>query len=860
VNLTLNYPPTDITLSNNSINENSSINTIIGSLSATDPDAGETFTFSIISGGTNFNISGSNLRSSQVFNFELVSSYNVTIRVTDSVGQYFDKLFTINVNNVNETPFGLNLSNNSQQENTSIGSTIGSFTTSDVDSGDTFTYQLYDTANYPDNNSFTLTSAGSLRNGVVFNFESKTSYTIRVRTTDAGGLTYDGTFTINVTNQNEAPTNINLSSSSISENVPTGTTIGTLSATDPDAGDSATFSLVDTSTYPDNSAFNINGTTLRSSIVFNHEAKSSYSIRVRATDASGLTFDKTLTITITDVTIVVTASATTNVTCNGGSNGAITVSNVVGGTANYTYSRDGVNYQVSNVFSSLTAGTYTIYAKDSYNEVGTTSVTVTQPTVVSSSVSGTNPTCFGNTNGSITISSTSGGVGPYTYSINGTNYQSSTTFSNLSSGTYTVYTKDNSGCVVTNTVGLERTQITATTSQSNVTCNGGNNASITISSPSGGQGGPYSTKLNVGGTYQVITTSRTYSTLTAGSYTIYVKDSADCERTYPITITQPTAVTVSLTSSTPPTCYNGGDGSISFSAAGGNGSHQFRLNGGTWQPSGIFTGLNVGTYTIQTRDTNGCESSTTNVTLSKSAPTASVSQTNISCNGGSNGTITVSSPSGGSGSGYTYSRDGVNYQSSGTFSSLNTGSYDIYVKDGVGCVSYLTTITITQPTLQTASITIIQQPNGDSTGIVEITSTGGVFNKTYEVLEDNTFPYNTCGGPAVATFTNVTSGSPTRQVTGLTCGYAYCLKVTDANGCVTNSSLVVLNSCSPTYNCNNGTCTEVFDGTGSYLSLQDCLNNCQQTTFFCRDLPNGGCIEQFGPCGPNQQSCGEQSN
>jgi hypothetical protein len=410
VELVLNYPPTDITLSNNSINENSSINTIIGTLSATDSDSGETFTFSIVSGSANFNISGTSLRSSQSFNYEVATSHNVTIRVTDSVGQYFDKIFTINVNNVNETPFGLNLSNNSQQENTSIGSTIGSFTTSDVDSGDTFTYQLHDTANYPDNNSFTLTSAGSLRNGVVFNFEAKTSYTIRVRTTDAGGLTYDGTFTINVTNQNETPTNIGLSSSSISENVPTGTTIGTLSATDPDAGDTFTFSLVDGGTYPDNSAFNIDGTTLKSSAIFNHESKSSYSIRVRVTDAGGLTFDKTLTITITDVTITVTASATTNVTCNGGTNGAITVSGVVGGTANYTYSKDGTNYQVSNVFGDLTAGSYTIYAKDSYGEVGSTSVSVTQPTIVSSTLSTTNPTCFGNTDGSIVVSA-SGGSG-----------------------------------------------------------------------------------------------------------------------------------------------------------------------------------------------------------------------------------------------------------------------------------------------------------------------------------------------------------------------------------------------------------------------------------------------------------------
>jgi hypothetical protein len=1133
VDVTLNYPPTDIMLSNNSINENSAINTTIGTLSVTTEDASDTHTFTIISGGSNFNISGTSLRSSQSFNYESTTSYNITIRVTDSVGQYYDENFTIFVNNVNEAPYGLTINNNSQQENTSIGSNIGTFSTLDVDAGDTFTYALHDTANFPDNNSFNLTSSGVLSNDIIFNFESKATYTIRVRTTDAGGLTYDATFTINVTNQNEAPTNINLSSSSISENVPTGTTIGTLSATDPDAGDSATFSLVDTATYPDNSAFYIDGTTLKSSAIFNHEAKSSYSIRVRVTDSGGLTFDKTLTITITNVTIVVTASATTNVTCNGGSNGVITVSSAVGGTANYTYSRDGVNYQSSTVFSSLTAGSYTIYAKDSYNEVGTTSVTVTQPTAVSSTVSRTNPTCFGDSNGSITVSNVSGGVAPYTYSIDGTNYQAGTTFSNLANGTYTVYTKDSSGCVITSTTGLDRTQISATISQSNVTCNGGNGGSITVSSPSGGQGGPYATKLNAGGTYQVITTSRTYSTLTAGTYTIYVKDSADCERTYSITITQPTAVTasasgtnptcyngsngsitvsgsggtggytysidasnyqasgtfsnlsnatytlyvkdnsgciattsvtlsrttpnatfsitdvtcnggnngsiglssftggsgpyrvsidgvnytsnvtshtfssltsntytvyikdnsdcvkaysavvtqptavtasasgtnptcfngsngsitvsgsggtggytysingtnyqasgtfntlttgtytlyvkdsnncvatttntlsksaptatisatnpdcstgtgtitvssgsggsgsgyqakngsggtytnlpatfsslgsgtytifvkdgagcevsdsrtitiptavtISLSSSAAPTCYDGSNGSITVTAGGGNGSYQFRINGGTWQSSGTFSNLVSTTHSLESRDTNGCVSSPLNVNITKSAPTASVSQSNVSCNGGANGSITVSSASGGSGSGYTYSRDGVNYQSSGTFSSLTAGSYNIYVKDGAGCVSYLTTITITQPASQTATITVntFATCNGGADGVITLSSSGGTFPKTYRLYADTTAPYNSCGGDLIATYTSVSAGSPSVSVTGID-EYGYCLEVTDANGCVTTSGVVDTTSCTGTcYTITLPQSTLTYNGENLYIN------------------------------------------
>jgi hypothetical protein len=808
---TPNYPPTDISLSNSSINENTATGTTIGTFSSTSLDPNDTYTYSLVAGtgddnNGSFTITGSSLKNGFIPNYESKTSYLIRVRSTDSIGQYTEKQFTITINNVNETPYALLLSNTSQAENTTANTTIGTFSTSDVDSGDTFTYSLVAGTGDTDNASFNISGA-NLRNTSVFNYEAKSSYSIRVRTTDAGGLYHEATFTITVTNVNEAPTDISISSASISENVPTGTTIGTFSATDPEGG-VMTFALHDTVTYPDNSSFTITSGVLKSAAVFNYEDKSSYSIRVRVTDSTSLTFDKTITISITDVTISVTASATTNVTCNGGSNGAITVSGVVGGTANYTYSKDGTNYQVSNIFGSLTAGSYTIYAKDSYGEVGSTSVTVTQPTIVSFTATGTNPTCYGGSDGSITLSSVTGGVSPYTYSIDGTNYQVGTTFSNLSSGTYTTYTKDSSGCVRTNTIGLSRTQVGATYTQTNVTCNGGSNGSIVVSSPSGGQGGPYSTKINAGGTYQVLTTSRTYSSLTAGTYTLYVKDSAGCERTYSIAITQPAAVTISLSSSSAPTCWNGSNGSITVTAGGGNGDYQFRLSYGsytsTWEESGTFSNLGSASHTLTARDTNGCESSILTVNLTKSAPTASTLTANVSCYGGSNGSITVSSPSGGSGSGYTYSRDGVNYQSSGLFSNLSIGTYSIYVKDGAGCVNVITTIVITQPAEQTASITVntYASCNGGADGQITLSSTGGTFPKTYRLYADTSAPYNTCGGTLVGTYTNKTSGAPS-EIVGSIDEYGYCLEVTDANGCVTTSGVVDTTACI-------GTCYDIF--------------------------------------------------
>ncbi len=844
-----NSTPTDITLSNDSINENSAINTIIGTLSTTDANPGDTHTYSIQPGGngSKFNISGSSLRSSESFNYEAATSYTVTIRSTDSGGLFFDKTFTIYVNNVNEAPYGLNFSG-SIPENSATGTTVGTITTLDVDSGDTFTYQLYDTANYPDNSNFTLTTAGVLKSSVIFNYEVKNSYSIRVRTTDAGGLTYDGTLTVPITNVNEAPTNITLSSSSISENVPTGTTIGAFSTTDPDTGDTFTYQLYDTVTYPDNAAFTIDSSTLKSAVVFNYETKSSYSIRVRATDAGGLTYDKTLTITITNVTITVTASATTNVTCNGGSNGVITVSSATGGTASYTYSKDGSTYQSSNVFSGLTAGSYTIYAKDSYGEVGSTPVSVTQPSAVSVSASGTNPTCVSSTDGSITVSSASGGSGSgYTYSKDGTNYQTGTTFSNLANGTYTIYAKDSNSCTGSTSVTLSRTQVTATVSQTNVTCNGGGDGSIVVSDLTGGQGGPYSTKLNAGGTYQVITTSRTYSSLTAGSYTIYVKDSAGCENTYAVTITQPSAVTVSTSSVGYPTCWNSTNGSITLSASGGVGTYQYSIdNGSTWQVSATFNNLSSTSYTVKSKDASGCQSTGLVVNLTKSAPTPVVNQTNISCNGGT-GSLNVVGASGGNNGPYTVSLDDSTYYTvQKLFSNLSAGVYTLYIKDATNCkASY--TYTITQPSELTISVSTATNPTcWDGTdGSITVSASGGTGTKTYS--KDGT------NFQASATFSNLGTGT-------------YILYAKDANNCVAATTQTLSKSApNATISITNPNCAgetgsiSISNGTGgnggtyqSKLNSGGTYGNLPQTysglgdggyTIFVRDGSN--CVQTY---------------
>ncbi len=305
VTLIYNTAPTGIALAPATVAENAASGTTVGTLSATDADTGDTFTYALVSGtgstdNASFTISGATLRTAAVFDFETKSSYSVRVRVTDAGGLTFERELTITATNVNEAPTALALSANTVAENAASGTTVGTLNATDIDANDTFTYTLVSGTGSTDNASFSI-SGNSLRTAAVFDFETKSSYNVRVRVSDAGGLTFERELTITVTNVNEAPTALTLSASAVTENAASGTTVGTLSATDADTGDTFTYALVSGTGSTDNASFTISGTTLSTSAVFDFETKSSYNVRVRVTDAGGLTFERALTISVTDV-------------------------------------------------------------------------------------------------------------------------------------------------------------------------------------------------------------------------------------------------------------------------------------------------------------------------------------------------------------------------------------------------------------------------------------------------------------------------------------------------------------------------------------------------------------------------------
>jgi hypothetical protein len=235
-----------------------------------------------------------------MFNFEATTTRSIRVRTTDAGGLFFERSFTINITNVNETPLGLGLSNTTILETIPLGTAVGNLSTNDPDAGNTFTYTLVAGTGSTDNGSFTIVG-NELRTNTNVDNDNRNNYQVQIRTTDQGGLFTENTFTITVTNVNEAPTALNLSANTIAENRPSGTAIGTFSSIDPDSGSSFTYSLVAGAGADDNGSFVIVGDQLQSNTAFNFEAKSSFSIRVRTTDQTNLVFERTFTITVTNV-------------------------------------------------------------------------------------------------------------------------------------------------------------------------------------------------------------------------------------------------------------------------------------------------------------------------------------------------------------------------------------------------------------------------------------------------------------------------------------------------------------------------------------------------------------------------------
>ena len=522
-----------------------------------------------------------------------------------------------------------------------------------------------------------------------------------------------------------------------------------------------------------------------------------YNYLVTIKDAKGCTATASVYFNTTPPNATITPSNYNGYTiaCNGGT-GTLVVSNGTGGSGSgYSVSVDNLTYYSLPHTFTVNAGTTTVYVQDGSGCIKSYSQTITQPTALTQNITGTNPTCYNGSDGTVSTTA-SGGVSPYQYSYNGGSYGSTRSWTGLTTGSYTIAVKDSNGCVVSGGASLSKSAPNATISVTNVTCYGGN-GSIAVSSGTGGSGSGYSASTD-NSTYYVL--PKTF-TLSAGSYTIYIKDSAGCVQSYSQTITQPTAVTSTISSNTPPTCFNGNNGSLTATAGGGVSPYTYSLNGGTYQSSATFTGLTNGTYTVTVKDANGCTTTSSSVTFAVTAPNATITPSNhsgynISCNGGSDGAIVVTGGSGGSGSGYQASIDNVTYYpisatQQKTFGSLNVANNDyyIYIKDGSGCIQSYGPYTMTQPPVNVCTISVYQYDSGANDGQIAVVVSGGAGVKTLRLYQDTSSPYNDFSTDNLLQTATSVANNTTYYFTGIPCiGGDYWVQVTDDNGCVIHSS------------------------------------------------------------------------
>ncbi|KAH9509326.1 hypothetical protein Btru_046779 [Bulinus truncatus] len=254
-----NDPPQDIFLNNLPITTLTVQENVLSSLAvltAVDQDVSQKFYFNVVSQpGENFVIIGNELKLSKALDYETISTFDITLEVTDSgTPPYKDqKVITINVLDVNEPPTDLKLTNNKVEENSVNGTVIGTFQVSDPDNKDGFTFSLLDSANGKfriDGNQLLVVSPEQCTTNqklCSLNFEEQMTYSVRVIVTDSGLPQESASFKlkIDVTDANDAPYNIILSGNRVSLLAAAGTVIGNLSVSDEDSSQTETFSLKD---------------------------------------------------------------------------------------------------------------------------------------------------------------------------------------------------------------------------------------------------------------------------------------------------------------------------------------------------------------------------------------------------------------------------------------------------------------------------------------------------------------------------------------------------------------------------------------------------------------------------------------
>ncbi|MEM6966726.1 MAG: T9SS type A sorting domain-containing protein, partial [Bacteroidota bacterium] len=434
----------------------------------------------------------------------------------------------------------------------------------------------------------------------------------------------------------------------------------------------------------------------------------------------------------------------TSIDCVGNNNG-IASADASGGNGNfsYTWSNGGNGQTISN----LPAGTYTVTATDANNCTQTESVVITAPNAITLNLTSTNIDCVGNNNG---IASANASVGNGNFSYTWSNGGNGQTISNLPAGTYTVTATDANNCTQMESVTITApNNLLPNATATNETAAGANDGTATANPSGGTQGYTF--------LWSTSATTSTISGLAPGTYTVTITDANDCTAMQSVIVGSFNCAVSLGTSVIAPNCF-GETGSATASLNNAASPVVFSWSNGATTPT--ISGVLAGTYTVTATDANNCPATETIIIIEPDELLSNPDITDVSCNGGSDGSVTINATGGTLPYSLTYAN--------GTNTNLAAGNYSATITDANGCTSTVS-YQIDEPSAinVNASSTDVTA-NGVNDGTATATPTGGTSGYT--------FLWSTG-----ATAASISSLAPD----------TYTVTVTDANLCTATQSVTV---------------------------------------------------------------------
>lgn len=423
-------------------------------------------------------------------------------------------------------------------------------------------------------------------------------------------------------------------------------------------------------------------------------------------------------------------------TCN--NNGNISFETPQLGSPPYQFSLDGKNYQSDCIFNNVGQGFNHVYIRNALGQVTNETITMMPWCQLEIKYVIVDAECK-QSDGSLIVNVING-TGPYTYTLDGIHYQTSNTFTGLSSGNYTVTVKDATGSMTSDFITISNKCPTVSAEETDESC-GNKNGTITATGNKGTE--PYQFSLD-GISFQV---DNTFSRLSAGNYTVTIKDAGGFTSSTNVSIKN-NCLQLSL-NVVNTTCSNK-NGSITTTASNGTTPFEYSIDGINFQTGNLFDSLTKGDYTIMVKDGNGLTKDSAIMIKDAPAPLINVTVTPTTCSN-TNGSINITASGGTNPMEYSVD-NGISFKTDNIFTSLDSGKYIAVVKDTNGCTNKDTVEVARPPSPKVFLGNDTTLCDGQNLSI----STG--FSATYKYLwQDNSSSYNYVVKRPGSYFVNVTN-------------------------------------------------------------------------------------------------------